>query len=208
MIPLFPLQLVCFPHEKLNLHIFEPRYKQLVHDCVSQQIPFGIVPVINNELQDIGTEVVILEKKNTYPDGEMDISTVGTGLFRLYDTEKLMDGKLYGGGYIHPFPTYAEESSLVREGILKSIAQLYKIMQINIDLHINNMLPLSYQVAHKIGFSLKKEYELLALPHEAERQAMIVDHLTHVIPILKDLEDAKERIKLNGHFKHLDKLNF
>jgi len=74
-IPLFPLSLVAFPGEELNLHIFEKRYRQLVKDCMANELSFGIVTVLDKKLSDIGTEMEILEISHIYGDGKMDIRT-------------------------------------------------------------------------------------------------------------------------------------
>ena len=72
-IPIFPLSIVVYPGENLNLHIFEPRYKQLINECHTEGKSFGIPTVINNKLNDIGTLVKITEIVNTHETGEMDI---------------------------------------------------------------------------------------------------------------------------------------
>ncbi|MEO1628994.1 MAG: LON peptidase substrate-binding domain-containing protein, partial [Bacteroidota bacterium] len=46
--PLFPLKLVVYPGEQLNLHIFEPRYKQLIRECEQNKVTFGIPAFIND----------------------------------------------------------------------------------------------------------------------------------------------------------------
>jgi Lon protease-like protein len=58
-IPIFPLSIVVYPGEHLNLHIFEPRYKQLINECYSEERPFGIPTVIKNEVAEFGTLVKI-----------------------------------------------------------------------------------------------------------------------------------------------------
>ena len=60
-LPLFPLQLVVYPGEKLNLHIFEPRYKQLIQECQEQGTTFGIPAFIDSEIMSIGTEIELLK---------------------------------------------------------------------------------------------------------------------------------------------------
>ena len=65
-IPIFPLSIVVFPGEQLNLHIFEPRYKQLIRECAEQQKPFGIPSVIENNVQELGTLVEIKEIRKVY----------------------------------------------------------------------------------------------------------------------------------------------
>ena len=54
-IPIFPLSVVMYPGETLNLHIFEPRYKELIRECTSQKKPFGIPSVINGKVTELGT---------------------------------------------------------------------------------------------------------------------------------------------------------
>jgi len=76
-IPIFPLAIVVYPGEKLNLHIFEPRYKQLIIDCMETKKPFGIPTVLNNEVKELGTLVQVKEIVKTYDNGEMDIITEG-----------------------------------------------------------------------------------------------------------------------------------
>jgi hypothetical protein len=56
-------------------------------------------------------------------------------------------------------------------------------------------------VEHHIGLSPEEEYELLQLLDE--RQEYLKRHLTKVIPMLAGMEQLKEKIKLNGHFKNL-----
>ena len=76
-IPIFPLGIVVFPEEVLNLHIFEPRYKQLVNDCYAEAKSFGIPTVLENGVNELGTLVEIVEIVEVYEDGKMDIRTKG-----------------------------------------------------------------------------------------------------------------------------------
>src|SRR6202000_1034102 len=82
-IPIFPLSIVVYPGEKVNLHIFEPRYKQLVNECYAEKKPFGIPAIINDKLNEMGTLMVITEIVNTSENGEMDIKTEGLSVFRI-----------------------------------------------------------------------------------------------------------------------------
>ena len=65
-IPIFPLDIVVYPGEDLNLHIFEPRYRQLIADSLENKKPFGIPVVINNEVKEYGTLVQLTEIVKTY----------------------------------------------------------------------------------------------------------------------------------------------
>jgi len=51
-IPIFPLGIVVYPGESLNLHIFEPRYRELILECIENSKPFGIPVVIENKLME------------------------------------------------------------------------------------------------------------------------------------------------------------
>ena len=76
-IPIFPLGIVVYPGEELNLHIFEPRYKQLINECYQEKKLFGIPSVIDDQLQDYGTLMQIMEITTVHDNGELDIKTQG-----------------------------------------------------------------------------------------------------------------------------------
>ena len=82
-IPIFPLSIAVFPYEKLNLHIFEPRYKQLIIDSSQSKKPFGIPLVLNGKISEIGTLVEVVEISKRYENGEMDIKTKGLSIFNI-----------------------------------------------------------------------------------------------------------------------------
>src|SRR5215203_4825288 len=82
-IPIFPLSVVVYPGEKLPLHIFEPRYKQLIRECHELKKPFGIPTVIKNNVQEMGTLVMLHDIVKEYENGEMDIRTEGLQVFRI-----------------------------------------------------------------------------------------------------------------------------
>jgi uncharacterized protein len=70
-IPIFPLGIVVYPGENLNLHIFEPRYKQLINESAATQKPFGIPTVIGNKMQEYGSMVTVAEITKLYDNGEI-----------------------------------------------------------------------------------------------------------------------------------------
>src|SRR5687768_13096044 len=94
-IPIFPLGIVVYPGESLNLHIFEQRYKQLVKECVENKKPFGIPAVIDNGVSELGTLVEITELVKEYEDGKIDIKTTGLQIFRILEIIKEIPDKLY-----------------------------------------------------------------------------------------------------------------
>ena len=84
-IPIFPLGIVVYPGEELNLHIFEPRYKELIIDCRDNKKLFGIPSVINNKISEMGTLMELVEITEVYDSGEMDIKTKGLQVFRILE---------------------------------------------------------------------------------------------------------------------------
>jgi Lon protease-like protein len=206
-LPMFPLNLVAFPHEQLNLHIFEPRYKQLINDCLAANSTFGIPTYIDKQLMPYGTEMMISKVVKTYDNGELDISTVGVRIFKLENFENPMDGKLYAGGEIS-FVNHEELSEVVDNELFELVEEFYTYLKKRVDYSVTIPQPFSYRIAHKIGLSIKEEYELLQIPTERLRQAFLKKHFKKIIPIVSELERTKEKIALNGHFKNLDPLDF
>lgn len=206
-LPLFPLNLVVFPHEDLNLHIFEPRYKEMINECLENQVTFGIPTFINNKVAGYGTEVHITQLSKRYDDGRMDIKTKGLRVFRIVDFQNPVEGKFYSGGEV-AFDQNQDLSEEVNPFLLSLVDRLYKLLKINIDYYKPDYQPFSYRIAHKIGLSVNEEYQLLTIPTETERQKILISHLERIIPVVTEIERAKERIAMNGHFKELDTLNF
>jgi ATP-dependent protease La (LON) substrate-binding domain len=206
-LPLFPLNLIAFPMEDLNLHIFEPRYRQLINECLDNGSTFGIPTFLEGRMPGFGTEVKILSLSKRYEDGRMDIHTQGIRVFRILDFQNPVPMKLYAGGVVELLPEPPVSPS-VMIGLTERVKTLYNLLGETNTFDINKPQPYSFQIAHKIGLSLEEEYNLLKMPTEAERQGFLIQHLERLIPILQEVERTKERIKLNGHFKNLDPLKF
>jgi Lon protease-like protein len=207
-IPIFPLGIVVYPGEKLNLHIFEPRYKQLITECHSQKKPFGIPPVIENRLQDYGSLVELTEVSKIHENGEMDIKTVGSRVFRILEVIKEVPDKLYTGAIVNYPETNEEGNRELMKKVMNSIRELHKLLRVDKDFKKKDEEVKAYDVAHHVGLSLEEEYEMLHLLQERQRQEYLKRHLTKVIPLVAEMEQLKEKIKLNGHFRNLSGLGF
>ena len=206
-IPIFPLALVIYPGEQLNLHIFEPRYKQLIKESNEQKKPFGIPAVINNKINEMGTLVEVTEIAEVYDDGEMDIKTRGLKIFRILEVIKDVPDKLYSGAIVnYPDNNDAGNRKLMQK-VMKGVGELHAILKVEKDFKKNPDELNSYDVAHHIGLSQDEEYEMLGLFTELQRQEYLKRHLTRVLPVLAGMENLKEKIKLNGHFKNLSSFN-
>lgn len=202
-IPIFPLGIVVFPGEDLNLHIFEPRYKQLITDCFAEAKPFGIPTVLKNGLSERGTLVEVKEIVEVYEDGKLDIKTKGNSVFRILEVVKSIPEKLYSGAIVNYPPNEDQQNIILLRKIVKSIRDLHRILKLNKNFNKPDDELKSYDFAHHIGLSLDEEYELLGLLREDQRLEYIKRHLIKVLPVVSEMELLKDRIKLNGHFKNL-----
>ena len=206
-IPIFPLSIVVYPSETLNMHIFEPRYKEMIHDCIEAKKPFGLITVIDNNIQEYGTLMEILEITKTYDNEEMDIKTKGKKIFKTLEHIHQIPDKLYKGAIV----SYPKNQLKGRRHMMNKIISLMNVL--------HDLLKLknpekkadsdlwSYDIAHRLGMTLEQEYELLSFTDELHRQEYLRRHLTEVIPVVIEMEALKRKIKLNGHFKNISGFN-
>ncbi len=202
-IPLFPLNIVVYPGEKLNLHIFEPRYKQLVNECFKENKEFGIVTVLNHAITEMGTTVKILSIDKIHPEGEMDIRTEGVRVFSILERMKNLPEKLFGGAIVH-YPDNVQDGMPSKlESLLSTLNQFHALLEVKKDYKKSPEDLSSYDLAHHAGLSLEQEYQFLALLRESQRQEFLQRHLRHTMPTILELQNLKKRIELNGHFRKL-----
>ena len=208
LLPLFPLNLVAFPGEKLNLHIFEPRYRQLVRDCLTENLTFGITPYLDDSVQEIGTQMRLLSVEKTHTGGEMDIRTEGVGVFRVQQFFRQAPGKLYAGGQVEAVRQDETADPRLREQVAGLVRQLYEALGLRkLLLELDPAFRI-FDVAHHIGLSTEQEYQLLGTTAEHERQELVREHLERLLPAVLEAERLKERVRLNGHFKNLQPPQF
>jgi Lon protease-like protein len=207
-IPIFPLSIIVFPGETLNLHIFEPRYKQLIKECFEEKKPFGIPAVVNKELMELGTLVEVTAIKNIYEDGKMDISTRGVQVFRMLESIREIPDKLYSGAIVNYPENEDDGNKLLMQKVISGIKELHQLLNVSKDFKKPEEELKAFDVAHHMGLNLEEEYELLGLFREAQRQEYLKRHLGKVIPMLAEMENLKDKVKLNGHFRNLESFRF
>ncbi|HEX8334093.1 MAG TPA: LON peptidase substrate-binding domain-containing protein [Segetibacter sp.] len=206
-IPLFPLDIVVYPGEKLNLHVFEPKYKQLINECHQSKKPFGIPTVLKTGIGEIGTLVEVSEIVQVYEDGKMDIKTTGLKVFRILEIIKSLPDKLYSGAIVNYPANEIRYNGELRRKVIVSIRSLHELMKLTKDFTKTEEELTSYDVAHHAALSLDEEYELLGLMREDQRLEYLKRHLMKILPLVSEMETLKERIKLNGHFKEIQGFN-
>lgn len=205
-LPLFPLQSVFFPGESVPLHIFEDRYRQLIHDCREEALTFGIPVFMNNHIS-YGTEVQLVEIVTTYDGGEMDVLCVARQAFRVLTFDNEMEGKMYAGGKVEFLDNVYDGDLESKQEVLHKLQQLYQLMDVSYTPPDPAKFN-SFMLAHKMGLSFEQEHLLLQIPRESERLRFISTHLNATIEVLKEVSRTKELIELNGHFRNFDPLDF
>lgn len=205
-IALFPLKMVPFPGEMINLHIFEPRYKDLINDIIDVEKRFGIPPYINKKI-DFGTLMEISEVVKVYDDGRMDIITNGIKVFKILDYSNPSKGKKYAEGFVEYLENDPAEDPLMKSIFIEKIEEFIVLINEMGNTQVQDDIK-SYDVIHKLGLTLEMEYEILKMEREVERQEYIIDYLEKTIPVLRRVEKAKEKIRMNGHFRYFDAINF
>ena len=207
-VPIFPLSVIVFPGEQLNLHIFEPRYKQLIRECFEEKKPFGIPTVLNEKMGEYGTLVEISAIAKTYDNDEMDIMTVGVQVFRVLELIRQIPDKLYSGAIVNYPENLEDGNGALMQLLVRNIRELHQLLNVTKHFSKEDLQLRAYDIAHHVGLSLEEEYEFLQLTRELWRQEYIKRHLGKIIPLLAEMEALKEKIKLNGHFKTLPGFNW
>ena len=204
-IPVFPLKIVVYPGETLNLHIFEPRYKQMIADCIAAKKPFGLPPALAADRPaELGTLLEITELVKEYEDGSLDIRTRGTQVFRLLELVEAIPDKLYSGAIVtYPNNVVSQGQSAIGQRIVEEVRRMYVLLNVEAKFPAHKAEMLSYEIAHYVGLSVEQEYELLGLFTELQRLEYIRRHLKNIVPVIQELEAMKARIQRNGHFRNL-----
>jgi len=198
-IPLFPLNVVLLPGVDLPLHIFEPRYRQMVKKCLEEKSEFGMLLSTPDGIARVGCTAEILEMVKRYDDGRMDILTVGRVPFRvveLYKDEPLLEGEV----------DYLEDrETQVNAGVPRELVELYETCHTLIfedypkNLDDESAGELSYLVTGTLPMELLWKQQILELRTEASRQVQLVAYLREWAPHLQKAATTRQRAGGNGH---------
>ena len=185
-LPMFPLPMVAFPGEEIPLHIFEPRYKQLIGECRENDSGFGITPILKGRIAPHGTEVGRLTLLKTYDTGEMDVLVRGLRVFRLESFRERAEPKPFPGGRITPLRNDPESDPAIENKLLKLFHELHALLQSNETVADPEPANLSFMIGHKVSLALGQKVEMIAMAREAQRQSFMVRHLERLIPRIEE----------------------
>jgi uncharacterized protein len=201
-IGLFPLNLVIFPNAALPLHIFEPRYKQLVNLSLNNEQTFGINLVDSSRLYQTGCTVEVTEVTQKYPDGRLDIIVTGKSRYTLHS---LREGEeVY---YLGEVDYFEDNDDAVSFALKQDCTRLYnEIVEIaftsNAEEYFASELsdePLSFFIAQKAGLDVLQKQELLEMRSETQRLQMLQEYMETLLPDLREKKRIRDVITSDGY---------
>ncbi|MGE5326081.1 MAG: LON peptidase substrate-binding domain-containing protein [Deltaproteobacteria bacterium] len=208
LLPLFPLEIVLLPEEPLPMHIFEDRYKEMIGECLkakeehSGQQEFGIVLAREDEMRTAGCSAKIVNVTRKYPDGRLDIFTVGVRRFEVLYTDQ--ERSFLRGG-VEFFDDDAGADAAEDADAARAIELFREMMQRlrkTSDLPVHFPRPyrhLSFRIASALPLELDFKFQLLILRNESERLRRTIQTLEHLIPQLDRVERLRSKAGGNGH---------
>jgi Lon protease-like protein len=198
-IPLFPLELVLFPHMSLPLHIFEPRYRLMIKDCQESGSEFGIALSAQNGIAAIGCTAKMTDVAHIYPDDRMDILIQGHSRFR---TIEILQDKPYLEAQIE---LLADETSTPtaenEQRLLAVYDRCHQIIYGRPGPIVSRPASdsLAFQVAAQLPVAIVTRQMILELNSEAERQIALFEALSEWLPKLADQNRMETKARGNGH---------
>ena len=198
-IPLFPLNVVLFPGERLPLHIFEPRYKRMVRECLEAKSLFGVLLALPDGVVRVGCTAEIVEVMKRYEDGRMDILTLGREPFRvleLFSDDPLLEGRI---DYLENEPSSPEASTQKR--LIESYEICHTLLSSEMPRDFEGLAHdhLAYAIAAALPLELLWKQQILELRSEEERRERLLGYLRDWAPHLQKAEALRHRAGGNGH---------
>ena len=198
-IPLFPLEVVLFPGAALPLHIFEPRYKEMMRLCLGEEREFGVVLQRPQGIAATGCSALVTELLKEYPDGRMDILALGQTRFHV---ENVLEEKAYYEGVV-TFLTEGDESGALPlpQRLLAVYSELHQMIfnQPPPPLEPDEVLSLAYTMAGELPLDLDFKQALLELNTEHARREALLERIEAWMPQVARQNRMKKVARGNGH---------
>jgi Lon protease-like protein len=196
-IGLFPLGTVLLPTEQIPLHIFEPRYRELIAECLDLRREFGLVLADDDGLREIGTRAAVTEVLERYEDGRLDIVVEGRERLRVAE---LTEGRAFQTAYVEPFedvPDVADADDVERAfGLFKRLVELTGT---DVDPPEDAASPqLSFELAARFEFAPPLKQELLQETSERRRLGRLCEMLEGAAELVARRQEIAARAATNG----------
>ena len=197
LLALFPLEVVLFPGTPLPLHIFEPRYREMIGECLEQKKQFGVIRAQETDLADVGCTAEILAITKKYDDGRMDIVAEGRDRFELLEVNQertFLRGQVLLVRDDPDRPTPAETSHAIE--LHRQILALANAQQ---DLPEGEDPLLSYHLVGSLPLDLDFKQKLLSLRSESRRIQTVIEYFEGILPTLRRSVVIRQKAGGNGH---------
>ena len=197
LLPLFPLDVVLFPGTPLPLHIFEPRYKEMIGECLQQHRPFGVVRAVEQGLAEVGCTAEIITVVKEYPDGRLDLISEGRSRFevvRVNEERSFLRAEIL---LIDDEPGTPPSEDRTRAIQLHS--ELLAIAGAKQDLSAADPSSLSFYLAGSLPLDLDFKQKLLGLRSEQQRLSQLISYFETILPNLQRAAHARQKAGGNGH---------
>jgi Lon protease-like protein len=197
LLPLFPLELVLLPGTPLPLHIFEPRYKEMIRECISAESPFGVVRAFEEGIAEVGCTAEIITVTKEYPDGRLDLICEGRKRFEVIEVNR---DRSFLQAEVLIVPDDPEAA--VQEERVKAVQLHLEILSMAgavQDLSAADQNQLSFYLAGSLPLDLDFKQKLLAMRSEAQRIQAVGAYLETILPQLKRAARARQTAGGNGH---------
>ncbi|HKV77166.1 MAG TPA: LON peptidase substrate-binding domain-containing protein [Candidatus Sulfotelmatobacter sp.] len=197
LLPLFPLELVLLPGTPLPLHIFEPRYKEMIRECISAETPFGVVRAFDEGIAEVGCTAEIITVTKEYPDGRLDLICEGRKRFEVIEVNR---DRSFLQAEVLIVPDDPEAA--IQEERVKAVQLHLEILSLAgavQDLSAADQNQLSFYLAGSLPLDLDFKQKLLAMRSEAQRIQAVGAYLETILPQLKRAARARQTAGGNGH---------
>lgn len=197
LLPLFPLDVVLFPGTPLPLHIFEPRYKEMIGECRANGSAFGVVRALEQGIAEVGCTAEIVGITKEYDDGRLDLVAEGRTRFEVIELNR---ERAFLRADIVFLPDEPGAPSLEdRARAVESHRQILDLAGAVQDLSSAHPETLSFHLAGSLPLDLDFKQKLLAMGSEAERMHTVASYLGTLLPNLRRAAHAREKAGGNGH---------
>ena len=200
-IGLFPLGLVLLPSERVPLHIFEPRYKELIDECLEQEREFGILLADEDGVREVGTRAAVVDVLERFDDGRLNVVVEGRERFRVVT---LTEGRSFHTAEVE---SLADEGEPPNDAEVTRALDLFTRLAKAAEAEVETPTPpperLSFELASHIDFGVEPKQELLELRSERERLKKLTELLEAGLQAVALERQMRERASGNGKVSSL-----
>ena len=198
-IGLFPLGMVLLPTEQVPLHIFEPRYRALIGECLEQEREFGLVFADEDGLRAIGTRAAVTEVLERFDDGRLNIVVQGRDRFRLVEVNEVREDESYHTGEVEPLVDQADPADgESKDRAVELFRRLVDLTGAEVDEPEEGEEQLSFALAARFEFAPTVKQELLQSTSERLRLERLCELLEGAVEVVARQQEIAARAQTNG----------